>query len=102
MEKEKRMAGDYEIIQAFHIGDREIVIGENPNAAPDERFMCAFCEKNEIAALHSEVMVRNTTQKLFSFSPSVLLSRRRRPGNRCCPNCLPVQILQSTPQQIAV
>jgi len=57
MEEEKRMAGDYEIIQSFHIGDREIVIGENPNAAPDERFMCAFCVKNEIAVLHSEVMV---------------------------------------------
>ena len=29
---EKRMAGDYEIIHAFHIGDKEIVIGENIEA----------------------------------------------------------------------
>lgn len=29
MSEEKRMAGDYEIIQAVHIGDREIVVGEN-------------------------------------------------------------------------
>ena len=57
MAEEKRMAGDYEIIQSFHIGDREIVIGENTHAAPDERFMCAYCERNEIFALHSEVMV---------------------------------------------
>lgn len=27
---EKRMAGDYEVIQAVHIGDREVVLGENP------------------------------------------------------------------------
>ena len=27
--QEKRMAGDYEIIQGLHIGDREIVLGEN-------------------------------------------------------------------------
>ena len=27
---EKRMAGYYEIIQAVHIGDREVVLGENP------------------------------------------------------------------------
>ena len=27
---EKRMAGDYEIIQAVQIGDREVVLGENP------------------------------------------------------------------------
>ena len=53
LEEEKRMAGDYEIIQAFHIGDREIVIGENPNADPDERYMCAYCERNEIVALHN-------------------------------------------------
>ena len=26
----KRMAGDYEIFQAVHIGDKEIVLGENP------------------------------------------------------------------------
>lgn len=32
MEDEKRKAGSYEIIQAFHIGDREIVLGEDLNA----------------------------------------------------------------------
>ena len=29
MSDEKRMAGDYEIIQSVYIGDREIVVGEN-------------------------------------------------------------------------
>ena len=28
MSDEKRMAGDYEIIQSVYIGDREIVVGE--------------------------------------------------------------------------
>ena len=28
IEQEKRMAGDYVIIHAFHIGDREIVLGK--------------------------------------------------------------------------
>lgn len=56
-EQEKRMAGDYEIIQSFHLGDKEIVMGENPNAAGDDRYMCAFCEQNEIFALHTEVVV---------------------------------------------
>ena len=35
--EEKRMAGDFEIIHAFHIGDKEIVLGENPAGASDER-----------------------------------------------------------------
>ena len=56
-EPEKRMAGDYEIIQSFLIGDKEIVMGENQNAAKGERYMCAFCDRNEIFALHTEVMV---------------------------------------------
>ncbi len=54
---EKRMAGDYEIIHAFHIGDKEIVIGENVNAPGNERYMCAFCEKNEILGLYSDLWV---------------------------------------------
>ena len=54
---EKRMAGDYEIIHAFHIGDKEIVIGENVNAPGDERYMCAYCEKNEIFGLYSDLWV---------------------------------------------
>ena len=38
---EKRMMGDYEIIHALHIGDREIIVGDNPNATKDERYVCA-------------------------------------------------------------
>ena len=54
---EKRMAGDYEIIHAFHIGDREIVLGESLNCNPGERYMCAYCQQNEIAASYSDVMI---------------------------------------------
>ena len=53
---DKRMAGDYEIIHAFHIGDKEIVIGENIEADEDERYMCAFCEKNEIMERYSDLI----------------------------------------------
>lgn len=54
---EKRMAGDYEIIHAFHIGDREIVLGESLNCNPGERYMCAYCQENEITASYSDVMI---------------------------------------------
>ena len=54
MEDKKRMAGSYEIIQAFHIGDREIVLGEDIDAKPEERYMCAYCQQSEIAALYSQ------------------------------------------------
>ena len=38
----RRMAGDYEIIQAIHIGDREIVLGEKPQSESGDKYMCAF------------------------------------------------------------
>lgn len=54
---EKRMAGDYVIIHAFHIGDREIVLGENPASKGDDRYMCAFCQNNGLMAGYTEMMV---------------------------------------------
>ena len=39
----KHMFGGYEIIHALHIGDREIIVGDNPNAPKGERFMCVTC-----------------------------------------------------------
>ncbi len=53
----KRMAGDYVIIHAFHIGDREIVLGENPASKGDDRYMCAFCQNNGLMAGYTEMMV---------------------------------------------
>ena len=56
MNENKRKAGDYEIIHAMHIGDQEIVVGENPAAAAGQMYMCAFCEQNEIFARYDEVL----------------------------------------------
>ena len=55
--REKRMAGDYVIIHAFHIGDREIVLGENPASKGNDRYMCAFCQNNGLMAGYTEMMV---------------------------------------------
>ena len=54
--QEKRMAGDYEIIQGLHIGDREIVLGENPRDETGMKYMCAFCRQNALFVEYSEVM----------------------------------------------
>ena len=61
---EKRMAGDYVIIHAFHIGDREIVLGENPSGVDGERYMCAFCQSNGLMAGYTEVMVSDDYPEL--------------------------------------
>ncbi len=59
MSDEKRMAGNYTIIQALHIGDREIVIGENPENQDGQKYMCAYCTANELFARYDEVLASN-------------------------------------------
>ena len=46
----KRMAGPYEITHEINIGDREIVLGENPADTDGTPYMCAYCEANDIIA----------------------------------------------------
>ena len=53
---EKRMAGDYEIIFAVHIGDREVVVGEKPGTGNGDKYMCSLGESNGFFELHSEVI----------------------------------------------
>ena len=48
MSEEKRMAGDYEIIQSVHIGDREIVVGENQADTDGLPYLVAYYESNAI------------------------------------------------------
>ena len=67
MNDEKRMAGDYEIIHAMHIGDQEIVAGENPAAAAGQMYMCAFCEQNEIFARYDEVLYSDDYAEIISI-----------------------------------
>lgn len=48
MSDEKRMAGDYEIIQSVYIGDREIVVGENQADSDGLPYLVAYYESNAI------------------------------------------------------
>ena len=56
MADEKRMAGEYEIIQSVQIGDRQIVLGENQRDTSGMKYMCAFCERNLLLERFYEVL----------------------------------------------
>lgn len=55
MEKAKRTAGDYEIIQVFHLGDQEIVLGYDPNNKDGDTYMTAYCQSNELWRMYTDV-----------------------------------------------
>ncbi len=59
MSKEKRMAGTYEIIHSFDIGKKEIVIGKDENASPDEKYLVADYENNGIFERYVNALVSN-------------------------------------------
>lgn len=67
MNDEKRMAGDYEILHAITLGDREIVMGENANAEPGQRYMTALGEWNDIFCLYNEVMVSDSYTEIMGL-----------------------------------
>lgn len=45
MDEEKRMAGSYKVLYNIHIGDREVLFGENQGST-DMRYMVCFCDWN--------------------------------------------------------
>ena len=64
---EKRMAGDYEIFEAISVGKREIVLGENPNAEKNERYLCAFCEPNELFCRYTDAQVSDNYLEILEL-----------------------------------
>jgi len=54
--EEKRMAGDYKIIQFIRIGDREIVMGENQKADNGKQYMVSYCRTNELFRSYYEAV----------------------------------------------
>ena len=43
--EEKRMVGDYTVLHSIHIGQKEVVLGENTKAATGERYLCCYSEQ---------------------------------------------------------
>ena len=55
--KEKRMAGNYEIIQSVYVGDKEVVLGENPADTSDGKYLCSLCQHSDLVALHQDLFI---------------------------------------------
>lgn len=55
--EEKRMAGTYEITHSFEIGTKEVIMGEDKNASPEERYCVANCKCNGIFEKYTDVLV---------------------------------------------
>ena len=56
---EKRMAQEFEIIQAVSIGSQEVVLGYAKEQKEGLHFMTAFCEQNELFAVYRDAALSN-------------------------------------------
>ena len=56
MLEETRMIDDYEIIHAIHIGEKEVVFGADKGNDSDFKYMCSYCDSNEIFSQYNEIM----------------------------------------------
>ena len=53
----KRMIGNYTVLNSMYIGHREIAFCENPNAAKDERYLCCYIENVAVIEHYTEAVV---------------------------------------------
>lgn len=64
---EKRMAGDYEIIQAVTVGDAEVVLGYDPNEVQGYYYMTALCERNAILTRFDQVLASDSYPEILGI-----------------------------------
>ena len=67
MDTKKRMAGSYEIIQALHIGDKEVVLGEDELNKDGQKFMTAYCTTNDFFASYEDVWVSDNYAEIVKY-----------------------------------
>lgn len=75
---EKRMLGDYEVIHSLHIGDREIVVGDNPHAHKDERFLCVTCQYTDIFIKPEDAVVSDDYTEIIQEYGSRLAAQAEK------------------------
>lgn len=103
MNEEKRMAGDYEIIHALHIGDLEIVVGENPSATAEHRYMCAYCDSNILFERYEDVMVSDDYPEIISrFGQRVAQQADKTRAEMIAPALLGIQNAPITAKDCAL
>ncbi len=65
--EEKRMIGEYEVVDSMYIGHKEIAIAKNPYAAKDERYICCYMLILSVTAFASGTDPLTAVSNLSTF-----------------------------------
>ena len=67
MSNEKRKVGNYEVIACQRIGGEEIIVAEDKNAVPSERYLCCYVERNELMELYTHGLASDGYAEIFEI-----------------------------------
>ena len=82
MSNEKRKVGNYEVIACQRIGGEEIIVAEDKNAMPSERYLCCYVERNELMELYTHGLASDGYAEFLKYTVSALLRRQRMPSKK--------------------
>lgn len=57
MSDEKRKIGEYTVLSAVDVGEKEVILASNEQSTDGEKYLCGFVERNDLFELCSECMV---------------------------------------------
>lgn len=64
MSDEKRKIGEYTVLSAVNVGEKEIILASNEQSTDGEKYLCGFVERNDLFELCSECMVSDDYIKI--------------------------------------
>ena len=67
MSDEKRKIGEYTVLSAVNVGEKEIILASNEQSTDGEKYLCGFVERNDLFELCSECMVSDDYIEIVHF-----------------------------------
>ncbi|MCQ4638672.1 hypothetical protein NE619_18255, partial [Anaerovorax odorimutans] len=91
------------ITHAVHIGNREIVFGENRNADAENQFLCAYCSTNQLFRSYEEGFTGSYLEMMKLFGERVQEQATQIEKNRqsITPSMEPITAEQCYPNDLA-
>ena len=78
---DKRMIGDYTVLNSMYVGHKEIAICENQKAAKDERYLCCYIENVIVFERYTEALVSDDFAEIAQvYGERMLASTGMRVG----------------------
>ncbi len=78
MDKESRFVGGYKVINSIHIGNKELLLGENMEEKDGYFYMTCFSERNDLFERFSEVLAGNNFLEIVGIFSKRLDGQIRR------------------------